>query len=163
MAALDRRGGIGRDGGIPWHLRDDLRHFRRLTMGHHVLMGRRTYATVAGGKLPGRTLLVLSRDVDFHPTDARVFSGFQAAVAAAQAAGEDELFVIGGAQVFAEALPQARRMYLTQVETDADCDVFFPEFDMEAWQQVSRKDFPAGKKNDYAFSILALERKPAGN
>lgn len=162
VAAVDRRGGIGRNGGIPWRLSDDLKHFRALTLGHHVLMGRKTHPTVTG-KLAGRKLLVLSRDPAFHADDAQVFADFEAALAAAEAAGEDELFVIGGAQVFARSLPLARTIHLTRVEVDADCDVFFPEFNMGEWRLTGRKNFPAGAKNDYAFSILTLERKPAGD
>jgi dihydrofolate reductase len=157
LAAVDERGGIGRNGRMPWRLSDDLKHFRALTLGHHVLMGRKTYATVAG-KLAGRKLLVLSRNPAFRADDALVFADFQAAVASAQAAGEDELFVIGGAQLFARALPLAQRFYLTRVYADADCDVFFPEFDLGGWKLTGREDFPAGEKSDYAFSILQLER-----
>lgn len=158
IAALDERGGIGRDGRMPWRLSDDLKHFRALTLGHHVLMGRKTYATVQG-KLPGRGLMVLSRNPTFRAQDGLVFPSFDAAVEAARAANEDELFVIGGEHVFALALPLAQRFHLTRVHTDADCDVFFPAFDVSQWQIVSQQDFPAGEKNDYAFSILRLEKK----
>lgn len=157
LAALDQKGGIGRAGGMPWHLTDDLKHFRRLTRGHHVLMGRKTYATVAG-KLPGRRMLVLSRDAAFELADAQVFGDLEAALAAARQAGEQELFVIGGAQVFALALPLAQRFYLTRVHTDAGCDVFFPDFTMDDWHMLSQQDFAAGGKNEHAFSILELEK-----
>lgn len=143
---------------MPWRLSDDLKHFRALTLGHHVLMGRKTYATVTG-KLPGRRLMVLSRNPSFHAQDGLVFSTFDAALAAARTAGEDELFVIGGEQVFALALPLAQRFYLTRVYTDADCDVFFPPFDASQWKLINQQDFPEGEKNDYAFSILKLERR----
>lgn len=156
VAAVDERGGIGRNGRMPWRLSDDLKHFRALTLGHHVLMGRKTYATVAG-KLPGRRLLVLSGDPAFRAEDALVYADFDAAVAAAEA-GEDELFVIGGAQVFARAIPLARRFYLTRVYAIADCDVFFPEFDISQWKLAARQDFAASEKNDYGFSILKMER-----
>ncbi|MBX3005287.1 MAG: dihydrofolate reductase [Anaerolineales bacterium] len=158
LAALDEKGGIGRQGGMPWHLSDDLKHFRRLTRGHHVLMGRKTYDTVAG-KLPGRHLLVLSHNPSFRPGDAQVFAAFDAAVAAAQAAGEQELFVIGGAQVFARALPLAQHFYLTRVAVDAGCDVFFPPFDLNDWQELDRHSFAAGGKNQHAFTITTLVRK----
>jgi len=157
IAALDQRGGIGRSGHMPWRLSDDLKHFRSLTLGHHVLMGRKTYATVQG-KLPGRRLMVLSHNLTFRAQDGLVFSSFDAAVGAARAADEDELFVIGGEQVFALALPLAQRFYLTRVYVDADCDVFFPPFDASQWQLTSQQDFAAGEKNDYGFSILRLER-----
>lgn len=157
VAAVDERGGIGRDNRMPWHLSDDLKHFRRLTTGHHVLMGRKTYES-AGKKMPRRTLLVLSRNANFRPADAHVVTSFDAAVELARAAGETELFVIGGAQVFAMALPLAQRLYLTRVHADADADVLFPPFDMAEWKLIDQQDFPAGLKNDFSFSILQLER-----
>lgn len=158
LAALDEKDGIGRAGGMPWHLTDDLKHFRRLTRGHHVLMGRKTYATVAG-KLPGRHMLVLSRNPSFEAQDAQVFADFDVAVEAARAAGEQELFVIGGAQVFALALPLAQRFYLTRVHADVNCDVFFPPFDLNAWHEISSQPFAAGGKNEHAFTIFTLERE----
>ncbi|QYK51031.1 MAG: dihydrofolate reductase [Anaerolineales bacterium] len=158
IAAVDEHGGIGRNGRMPWRLSDDLKHFRALTLGHHVLMGRKTYATVAG-RLPGRKLLVLSHNPAFRADDALVFASFEAALAEAQAAGEEDLFVIGGAEVFASALPLAQRFYLTRVKTVADCDVFFPAFDMGQWKLLSQQDFAAGGKNDHDFTIFELARK----
>lgn len=157
IAAVDERGGIGRGGRLPWHLSDDLKNFRALTLGHHVLMGRKTYRS-AQGKMPGRKLMVLSRDAGFRADDAITYATLDAAVEAARAAGEEELFVIGGAQIFAQALPLASRFYLTRVYTDAGCDTFFPEFDMSAWKLSDQKDFTAGEKNDFGFSILVLEK-----
>ncbi len=157
IAAVDDHGGIGRNGRMPWHLSDDLKHFRALTLGHHVLMGRKTYATVAG-RLSGRKLLVLSHNPGFRAADALVLPSFEAALAEAEAAGEEELFVIGGAEIFALALPLARRFYLTRVKTVADCDVFFPEFDMGQWKLQSQRDFAAGEKNDHDFTIYELAR-----
>ncbi len=157
VAAVDQRGGIGRDNRLPWHLSDDLKNFKRLTLGHHVLMGRVTYEG-AIGKLPGRKLIVLSRRADFHPDDAQVAANVDAGIQVARAAGETELFVIGGAQVFAEALPLAERLYLTRVHADASADVFFPELDTADWKTIDQREFSAGPKNDYAFTILHLER-----
>ncbi|UYN88791.1 MAG: dihydrofolate reductase [Anaerolineales bacterium] len=158
IAAVDEHGGIGRNGRMPWHLSDDLKHFRALTLGHHVLMGRKTYATVAG-RLPGRKLLVLSHNPAFRADDALVLPSFEAAEAEARAAGEEELFVIGGAELFALALPLAQRFYLTQVKTVADCDVFFPEFSMDEWKLQSQQHFAAGNRNDHDFTIYELTRK----
>lgn len=157
LAALDERNGIGRGGQLPWHLRDDLRNFRRLTMGHYVLMGRKTYDSF-GGLMPGRKLVVLSRDANFHPVGAQVATSLDAGIEIARAGGENEFFVIGGAQVFAHALPLAQRFYLTRVNTNADCDVFFPSFDINQWTLSAQKEFSAGPKNDHDFSIQQLER-----
>lgn len=158
IVAVDEHGGIGRNGRMPWHLSDDLKHFRALTLGHHVLMGRKTYATVAG-RLPERKLLVLSHNPAFRADDALVLPSFEAAEAEARTAGEEELFVIGGAELFALALPLAQRFYLTRVKTVADCDVFFPEFNMDEWRLQSQQDFAAGNRNDHDFTIYELTRK----
>lgn len=157
IAALEARGGIGWDRGVPWHLTDDLKHFKRLTMGHHVLMGRKTYESVAG-KLPGRKMIVLSRDKTFAPPEARVAGSLEAGLELAREAGEQELFVIGGAEVFAQALPIADRVYLTRVRAEVECDVFFPPFDLDQWHRLGGDEFKAGGKNDYDFDILHLER-----
>ncbi|MEX1071319.1 MAG: dihydrofolate reductase [Anaerolineales bacterium] len=160
IAAVDQRNGIGKNNRLPWHLSDDLKNFRRLTMGHHVLMGSKTYEA-SQGKMPGRKLIVLSRDPAFQPADAQVARFLDQGVELARAAGEEELFIIGGAQVYALAMPMAQRLVLTRVETDARCDVFFPEYDMRAWKLIDGKRFPAGKKNDWGFEILTLEKVPA--
>ena len=157
IAAVDRRGGIGRDNRLHWHLTDDLKHFRRLTMGHHVLMGRKTYQS-AGGVMPGRKLIVLSRDLSFQPVDAQVAGSLEAGIQLAETAGEPELFVIGGAEVFRQALPLVQRLHLTRVHADAGADVFFPPLDMDEWQIKEQTEFPAGPKNDYPFTILLLEK-----
>lgn len=157
IAAVDERGGIGKDNRLPWHLSDDLKHFRRLTIGHHVLMGRKTYQS-SQGKMPGRKLIVLTRSADFQASDAQIVSSLDAGIQLTQVAGETELFVIGGAQVFAQALPIADRIYYTEVHADSGADVFFPPFDRAEWKETSRQDFPAGPKNDLPFTILYLEK-----
>lgn len=159
IAAVDQRGGIGKNNRLPWHLSDDLKNFRRLTMGHHVLLGSKTYES-SQGKMPGRKLIVLSRDAAFQPADAQVVRFLDQGIELARAAGEKELFVIGGAQVYDLAMPMAQRMVLTRVETDALCDVFFPEYDMRAWKLIEGKRFAAGEKNDWGFEILTLEKLP---
>lgn len=158
IVALDQRNGIGKNNRLPWHLSDDLKNFRRLTMDHHVLMGSKTYES-SKGLMPGRKLIVLSRDVAFQPGDAQVVRFLDEGIELARAAGEEELFVIGGAQVYALAFSKAQRMYLTRVETDAGCDVFFPVYDDREWKLIAGKRFPAGDKNDWSFEILTLEKR----
>jgi dihydrofolate reductase len=126
-------------------------------MGHHVLMGRKTYQS-SQGKMPGRKLIVLTRTADFTASDAQIVSSLDGGIQLALDAGETELFVIGGAQVFAQALPIAQRLYYTEVHADANADSFFPQLDRAQWREISRQDFPAGPKNDYSFKILNLER-----
>ena len=157
VAAMDERNGIGRHGQLPWHLSDDLKHFRRLTLGHHVLMGRKTYDSF-GSQMPGRTLIVLSRSEDFRPARAVVQPSLEASIEFARAAGKEELFVIGGAQVFAQALPLAQRFHLTRVHTNSKADTFFPPIKMADWQLFEQRNFRAGPKNDHDFNILHLEK-----
>jgi dihydrofolate reductase len=157
IAAIDQRNGIGKNNQIPWHITDDLKNFRRVTMGHHVLMGSKTYES-SEGKMPGRELIVLSRDPAFQPADAKVVRFLEEGIDFAREAGEEELFVIGGAQVYALALPKAERLILTRVDTDAKCDVFFPEIDMREWKLIDGKRFARGGKNDWDFEILTMEK-----
>jgi dihydrofolate reductase len=158
IAALEAGGGIGKDGSVPWHLSDDLKQFKRLTMGHHVLMGRKTYQSVAG-KLPGRNLIVLSRDPKFGTTvSIDTVNSLEEGMQFARDADEQELFIIGGAEIFAQALPIADRFYLTRVHAEVECDTFFPPFDLDQWHVMGSQEFRDGGKNDYAFDILHLER-----
>ena len=162
VVARARGGVIGRDGDLPWRLSADLKRFKALTMGKPVIMGRKTWDSLPIKPLPGRTNIVLSRDGSFEAERAVVCETFTDAVdiAREQAAddGVDEICVIGGAALFALALPKARRLYLTEVEAEVDGDVFFPPFDEEAWAEVSREAVPADERNEYATVFRVLER-----
>ena len=157
VAALDQRGAIGKSGKLPWYLSDDLKHFRRLTDGHHVLMGRKTFSSIGGG-LPGRTMIVLSRNADFASDVAFVARSLEEAIEYAQFRREEELFVIGGREIYALALPLAQRFYLTRVQATVEADTYFPDWDEGEWRRVEERHFEAGPKNDHAFSIQSLER-----
>ena len=156
VAALDRAGAIGRGNDLPWRLPDDLRHFKALTLGKPVLMGRKT-AQSLGRALPGRRNLVLTRS-------GRVpFEGMEAvdSLARAQAAcGADELMVIGGGEVYALALPLATRMHLTHVDTEVDgADAHFPAFDPARWQAVSREAHGADARHAFGFEFVEYRRR----
>lgn len=157
IAAIDRRGGMGWDGGLPWHLTDDLKHFKRRTMGHHLILGRKTFDGL-DVTLSGRSLIVLSRDASYKAEGAQVAGSLAEALALAEAAGEDEAFVGGGAEVFAEALAGADRLYLTRVEAEVEADVFFPELDENKWELLGEEAFVQGRKNDFGFAIQVLGR-----
>jgi dihydrofolate reductase len=160
--ARARNGVIGRDGGLPWRLRSDLRLFKRLTMGKPLIMGRRTWDSLPKKPLPGRLNLVLSKDRMFDPEGALVCDTFAEAVEIARehAAedGVDEVCVIGGVAAFEAALPKARRMYLTEVDAVVDGDVVFPAFDEAAWREVSRESFEPAEGDDHAYTFRVLER-----
>jgi dihydrofolate reductase len=147
---------IGRGNRLPWHLPADLKHFKTLTMGHHILMGRKTYESI-GRALPGRTNWVLSRSPDFAPADCNVVRTLSEAQSAA---GNSTLMVIGGAEVYRLSLPSARRIHLTLVHTEVkDGDTFFTEWRKPEWLELSRERHEADEKNAFAYSFVTLERK----
>ena len=159
--AMDRGRVIGRGNTLPWRLPTDLQHFMRTTMGKPVLMGRKTFESMKS-PLPGRTNIVLTSQPDYEREGVHVVRSLEEVIEMAEAQclidGQDELFVIGGANVYAEALPRATRCYLTQVHADVEGDTYFPEFDITEWNIVSSEDFEADEKNVFPFTILLLER-----
>jgi dihydrofolate reductase len=155
IAALDENGLIGREGGLPWRLPDDLAHFKRLTLGKIVLMGRRTWDSL-GRPLPQRRNWVLSRAAEFRPEGASVFHGLEPAL---QAAAGEELMVIGGAELYRIALPLAQRLYLTRVHARLHGDTHFPAFEAEQFAETARAHHAADERHAHAFSFLTLERR----
>jgi dihydrofolate reductase len=154
VAALARNRAIGLGNGMPWRLPEDLKRFKRLTMGHAVIMGRKTFESI-GSPLVGRNNIVITRSrgwssagcVAVHSLDASL-----AAVGESQAA-----FVIGGAQIYALALPLARRLYLTEIERDFEGDAFFPEFDLARWREVSRERHASGGPVGFDYAFVEYE------
>jgi dihydrofolate reductase len=161
--ARARNGVIGKDGGLPWRLKTDLANFRAVTMGKPVIMGRKTWESLPKRPLIGRTNIVLSRDGSFEPKGAVVCEDFGEAVSIgreqAEDDGRDEVCVIGGASLFALALPRARRVYLTEVDAEIEGDVTLGGFDESQWNEVRRQAYPAGEGDDHPFVIRVLERR----
>jgi dihydrofolate reductase len=163
IVAVAQNGVIGRAGELPWHLPDDLKRFKALTMGKPMLMGRRTFESI-GRPLPGRTSLVLTRSADWiaPPGVIKVRSldeAIERTLAIAGAArGAPELAVIGGAEVFRLALPRARRIDLTRVHAAVSGDVFFPPLDPREWRETERVEHPADARHAYAMTFSVLER-----
>lgn len=155
IVAMARNRVIGRDNRLPWRLSSDLKWFKSLTMGHHVIMGRRTYDSI-GRPLPGRTSIVISRTWSAAPEGVTVVRSIEEALEAAR--GEEEVFVLGGAEVFRRTLPMADTLFLTLVHADVEGDVLFPELEPDDWQLVSREDHDSDEKNEYPFSFLVYER-----
>lgn len=155
IVAMDENGLIGRNGQLPWRLPEDLKHFRRLTLGKTVLMGRRTFASL-GKPLTQRDNWVLTRDPAFHAGGCRVFTSLEAARVAHT---EGELMVIGGAELYRQTLPFARRLYLTRVHARLDGDVRFPPFDAAAFTETAHTDHPADARHAYPCSFITLERR----
>lgn len=159
--ARARNGVIGRDGTLPWRLKSDLAIFRAITMGKPVIMGRKTWESLPKKPLVGRTNIVLSRDGSFEPEGAVVCEDFSEAVSIArEQAAEDgarEVCVIGGASLFALALPKARRIYLTEVDADVEGDATLAAFDESRWKEVRSERREAGPGDDYPFTLRVLE------
>lgn len=161
IAALDTNGVIGRDNELPWRLSGDLKHFKALTMGHHLLQGRKTWDSV-GKPLPGRVNVVITRAEDYRREGFVTVHSLDEGLALAERAGEDEAFVGGGAEIFAQALHRAGRMYLTRVHAEVEGDTYFPEFDdVSEWQLTDAEHFEADEKNEYPYSFLTYERAAA--
>lgn len=154
IAAVAGNGVIGRDNRLVWRLRSDLQRFKALTMGKPLLMGRKTYQSI-GRPLPGRRTLVLTRDAGFSAEGASVVHGWDEAVAAA---GDNDLMVAGGAEIYAIALSQADAIHLTEVEASPDGDTVFPAFDRAAFREVGRRSYAAGEHDDHPFSFVDLIR-----
>ena len=161
--ARARNGVIGKDGALPWRLKTDLANFRAVTMGKPVIMGRKTWESLPKKPLPGRTNIVLTRDGSFEAKGAVVCDNFSEAVSIArEQAAEDgvgEVCVIGGASLFELALARAQRIYLTDVDVEAEGDVTLSPIDEGRWTEVSCVEHPAGEGDEHAFKIRVLERR----
>ena len=146
---------IGHDGRLPWHLSADLRRFKQLTMGHAIVMGRKTYESI-GRPLPGRTSIVVTRRQDYHPPGVIVAASLDEAQRLA--AGDAELFYVGGGEIYRQVLPQVERIYLTQMHAQVAGDTVFPELSSSQWRLIERTEHAADEKNDFSFSFLVYER-----
>ena len=158
IAALSSNNVIGRDNDLPGHQGTDLKRLKSLTMGHHLIMGRRTYESI-GKPLPGRTTVVLTRDASFAAEGVIVVHSLEEAIRIAEAARDPEPFIAGGATIFEQGLHRADRMYLTRIHADIEGDTYFPDFDdVSEWQLTDSEHFEADEKNDYPFTFLTYDR-----
>lgn len=155
IAALDRAGAIGRNGCLPWHLPEDLKRFKSLTLGQPVIMGRKTWQSLPRA-LPGRSNIVLSRDAHFRPDGALLANTLEQAIALADSAAP---WIIGGAEIYALALPHASQLFLTEVDCEiSGADTWFPGYDQAAWQLLNRMEHPADARHACAFSFCDYRR-----
>ena len=159
IAAVADNGVIGRGGDLPWRLPADLKQFRRLTMGHHLIVGRRTWESI-GKPLKGRRILVLTRSETVDPPGAEPCASLDEALARAEAAGDDEAFVAGGAEIYRLALPRADRLYLTRVHAQPEGDVRFPALDLGPWQLVERREREPDPRNPQRLTFETYDRLP---
>ncbi len=158
IVAISNNGVIGYQGQLPWHLSADLQRFKRITMGHHIIMGRATYESI-DRLLPGRTTVILSRQPDYMIPGALVAGDLEQACTLAN--GDDEVFIIGGSSVYKSALGIVDRIYLTRVLADVEGDTFFPPLDLSSWQRVESEDHPADDRNDHDYLFEVYDREPA--
>lgn len=156
IVAVARNGVIGAGNQIPWHLPAELKIFKSATMGHHIVMGRRTWESI-GRLLPGRTTVIVTRQQGYDVPGAIVAHSLEAALAACR--GDDEIFVIGGAELFRETLPIADRLHYTVVETEPAGDVRMPKVDWNAWREVSAIESQPDERNPLAFRYAIYERR----
>ena len=158
IVAMDEERGIGVEGRLPWHLPADLKRFKSLTMGHHLIMGRKTYESI-GTPLPGRTMIIVTRNPNYQPDGCMVARSLETAIEFARMDFENEVFVIGGGDLFEQAINLADRIYLSQVHATLPADVYFPEFSSADWQEMKAELVPADEKNQFAFTFKILVKR----
>lgn len=162
IVAMDKRRGIGRDNQLPWRLSADLKRFRELTMGHHIIVGRKTFESI-GKPLPGRQMIVVTRDhnfkTGFENESCAVCHSLDDAIELARSHGENEVFVCGGAEIYQQSIALADRLYLTLVDAEVEADTFFPEFDLQNWDERESVFHPTDEKNQFPFTFKLLARQ----
>lgn len=156
IAAMSSNRVIGFNDDLPWHLPPDLRRFKELTMGHHMIMGRKTFDTI-GRPLPGRVTIVVTRQSDFYHQDVLVAHSIDDALRLAQ--NEEEVFIAGGGEIYRLTLGVADRIYLTIIDREFEGDTFFPLFDESDWQTVEAQEFPSDEQNPLGFAFLTMDRR----
>jgi len=154
IAAMGKNREIGLAGRMPWHLPAELQHFKRTTMGKAILMGRKTWQAI-GRPLPGRQNIVITRNPVYEAAGADVCNSLAAAI---EVSRSEEIMVIGGGQLYALAMPLARRMVLTLIDIQPDADTWFPEWEHDAWQRVAEQHFQADGDDGLAYQIVELKR-----
>ncbi len=155
IVAVSENNVVGKENKLPWKLSADLKHLKSLTMGHHIIMGRKTWESL-GRALPGRINVVITTDKNFKAEGGVVVQSLKEALTVSSS--DDEIFIFGGGKIFKEAMPLVKKIYMTKVHSIIDGDTFFPVLDMKDWKETSREDFKADEKNQYDYSFVTLER-----
>jgi len=165
IVAAAENGVIGRNNGLPWHLPQDLRYFKQVTMGKPIVMGRKTFESI-GRPLPGRSNIVISRNITFSAAGVRIVATLDEAISLAddiaQTDGAAEVVVIGGAEIYRLAMPRAQRLYLTEVHAIVEGDAMLPPIHWPDWREVSRERHAASAGNPFDYSFVVYERVSAG-
>ncbi len=162
IAAVAENRVIGKDNDLVWRLPDDMKYFMETTRGYHVIMGRKNYESIPHKfrPLPNRTNLIVTRQKNYQAEGCIITHSIAEALAYSRAHGQQEVFIIGGGQIYRQALPLADKLYLTEIKHSFAGDAFFPEFDKTQWQETSRLAHPVDDRHQYAFDFVIYERKP---
>lgn len=160
IAALTQNRVIGRNNDLPWSLPDDMKYFMQTTKGHHVVMGRKNYDSIPAKfkPLPNRTNIVVTRQSNFNAPNCIVVNSLEAAVDLAKKNKEEELFIIGGAEIYKLSMAVATKLYLTEIKTELEGDTHFPEVDKNKWIEISRQPHTADERHIYAFDFVVYKR-----
>ncbi|MEH7236478.1 dihydrofolate reductase [Bacillus sp. JJ1562] len=158
LLAMDKKQLIGKDNDLPWRLPADLAYFKRVTMGHPIIMGRKTYDSI-GRPLPGRENIIVTRDTSYKAEGCKVIHSIDEIVKMNDET-DQELFVIGGAEIFKEILPYSDRLYITEIEEVFEGDTYFPEFDKAEWKVISKEKGIKDEKNPYEYTFFVYEKNP---
>lgn len=161
IAAVSQNRVIGKNNDLPWRLPDDMKYFMQTTSGHHVIMGRKNYESLPPKfqPLPNRTNIVVTHQTDYTAPGCTVVNSLEKGIEIARQNKETELFIIGGAQIYAQSLPYSNRLYLTEINAHIQGDTFFPEFDRNHWVETSRKTHPADEKHQFDFDFVVYDKK----
>lgn len=160
IAALSENRVIGKNNDLPWHLPDDMKYFMKTTSGHHVIMGRKNYESIPEKfrPLPNRTNIVVTRQRNYRAKNCTVVHSLDDALTLAHQANVDEVFIIGGAEIYRQGLARADRLYLTEIHATVDGDTYFPEFDKRHWKETSRTRHPADERHAFPFDFVIYEK-----
>jgi dihydrofolate reductase len=155
IVAMDRNRVIGKNDTLPWHISEDLKYFKRVTMGKPIVMGRKTHESI-GRPLPGRENIILTRDKSYQAEGCTVLNSIEEILEHCK--NVEEVMVTGGSEVYKQTFGKVSRLYLTEVHAEVDGDTFFPEFNRDEWEEISREDFHKDEKNEFDYSFLILEK-----
>jgi dihydrofolate reductase len=157
---MDEKGGIGKDNRLPWHLNSDLKRFKSITKGHHLIMGRKTYETI-GKPLPGRAMIIVTHNPNYHPNGCISVKSIEEALSVAKKNHEIEVFIIGGGEIFRQSINMADKIYLTDIHTVVNADTFFPEIEASSWKMVWCEENIHSEQDEYDsdFKILLRNNK----
>ncbi len=156
IVAVSENNVVGKENKLPWKLSADLRRLKSLTMGHHIIMGRKTWESL-GRPLPGRINVIITSDKNYIAEGGVVVHSLKEALTVSSF--DDEIFIFGGGKIFKEAMPQVQKIYMTKVHSIIEGDIYFPVFNMKEWNETAREDFKADEKNQYDYSFVILERR----